>query len=186
MYDLGTSFNEYSGKDKHQCVVMWELDGITITVKDEDGNDVEKPQSISEWYTLSLHEKAKLRQHLEAWRGQAFTPEELAGFEIKKLLGKCCQIQVVHEKKQNGKIKAKITSIMAMPKGMPKPELVNEIKYFTFDEDDKDSMKIEDVSKGLQRLIKMSNEWEEKEGNKPDSDDAPPTKEELEDDNLPF
>jgi len=161
MYDLGTKFNEFSGRDRRECAIMWELDGITITRKDKDGKDEESPRSITGWYTLSLHEKAKLRQHLEAWRGRAFTGEELQGFEMYNLLGKPCQIQVLHKKKQNGGVKAEISAIMPLPKGMPAPELVNELKFFSFDKEDAErSMDIEDVTEGMKRLIKKSQEWE--------------------------
>ena len=43
--------------------------------------------TVRKWYTLSLNEKATLYADLVAWRGRAFTEEELAGFDLEKLLG---------------------------------------------------------------------------------------------------
>jgi len=55
-----------------------------------------RPFEVSQIYTLSLHPKAKLCQQLEAWRGKTFTDEERRGFDVEKLIGVPCQVQVVH------------------------------------------------------------------------------------------
>lgn len=77
-----------------------------------------KPYVIAKRYTLSLHEKASLLKDLEAWRGRAFTDEELAGFELDDLLGANAFVQIVHNL-SNGRTYANVSSIMRLPKGMP-------------------------------------------------------------------
>jgi len=76
-----------------------------------------KPFVISQRYTLSLHEKAKLLHDLEAWRGRAFTDAELAGFELDDLIGANAYVQIVHNVSK-GNTYANISSIMRLPKGM--------------------------------------------------------------------
>lgn len=75
---------------------------------------------INKKYTLSLHEKAILRQHLESWRGKKFTPEELEGFDLEKLIGVNSQIQIVHNVADEGRVWANIQAIVPQGKGTEK------------------------------------------------------------------
>lgn len=121
--DLGLQETTYQGepKIKHQCFIRWELPNERIEYNDKQGQRQNGPMSIGKTYTLSLGEKANLRKDLEAWRGRAFTKEELAGFDLFKLAGVPCQVSVVHEEK-NGKVYANIRGVAGWPKGMPKPD----------------------------------------------------------------
>lgn len=71
-------------------------------------------------YRNTLHEKSSLRRDLEMWRGRKFTADELKGFDLEKLLGVSCQIQIVHNVKDNGKIYANVAAVIPLGKGMPK------------------------------------------------------------------
>jgi hypothetical protein len=110
--DIGTHKGEYQGKQtmRHQAVVIWELEE-----KKTIGQFAGERFQASKFYTLSLDEKSNLRKDLQSWRGQAFTPEELKGFDIERLVGVNCFLNVIHE---DGK--AKITAITPLAKGMPK------------------------------------------------------------------
>lgn len=77
-----------------------------------------KPYTISNRYTLSLHEKANLRKHLESWRGRVFTEAELDGFDLETVIGANAYIQIVHKVSGKGQTFANIASIMSLPKGM--------------------------------------------------------------------
>lgn len=78
-----------------------------------------RPYEVSQIYTLSLHEKAKLCQHLESWRGRRFTDSEKEGFDLEKLIGACCQLQVVH-KITDSATYANVQAIVPLGKGMTK------------------------------------------------------------------
>ncbi len=80
--------------------------------------------TVGRMFTASLGEKANLRKFLESWRGRAFTPEELAGFDLVKLIGAPALVQVKHREKQ-GKTYADIDSVMQLPKGMVKLQVEN-------------------------------------------------------------
>ncbi len=85
------------------CVeVVWETDQ-----KMEDG----RVFTIQKRYTASLHEKSTLAKDLKTWRGRAFTPDELKGFDIEKVLGAPCQLVIVHAEKE-GAIYANVTTVM--------------------------------------------------------------------------
>lgn len=119
--DLGEQWSEKFNKTSHKVMITWEIPDVTITVDGE-----EKPKVISKEYGLSLSEKSTLRPHLEAWRGKRFTEEELKGFDLKAILGKSCQLQILH----NDKGYANVGSIMALTRGMTPPPIYNDTVYF--------------------------------------------------------
>lgn len=79
-----------------------------------------RPYQVSQEYTASLFEKAKLRQHLESWRGRRFSEEELNDFELENLLGVNCQLQVIHNIGNDGIVYANIAAIVPLAPGMTK------------------------------------------------------------------
>jgi hypothetical protein len=111
----------YGDSVKHQIYLRWETPHEELTWTDKDGNEQTGPRVIGKTYTLSLHENANLRADLESWRSKAFTEDERRGFDVAKLLGAPCMLNVIHADK-NGKTYANIASIGALPKGTAKPE----------------------------------------------------------------
>jgi hypothetical protein len=86
--DLGIVTTAYG--EKQQIQILWELVG-------EDG----AVYTLSKRYSASLHEKSKLFQDLRSWRGQDWSAEEMSkGIDLETLVGKCCQILVVHIDKE--------------------------------------------------------------------------------------
>ena len=118
IYDLGTQFSEKFGKSSHQCLVVWEIGDERITFE-KDGQKYDLPRTVVKKYTMSLNEKSNLRKDLQSWRGKAFSPEELCGFDITRLLNANCMIQIIHSKTDT-KTYANIASIMPLYKGMEK------------------------------------------------------------------
>jgi len=183
--DIGTQTTEWMGKKKMQrkIIAMFELHG-----EDNDGQPLQtvegKPLIVSKRYTLSLDEKATLRKDLEAWRGKAFTQEELDGFNLEVLLGKCCMVSITHST-YDGKEYANIAGISQVPAALKKlgePVGVNELMIFTLDPFDQD--KFSKLSEGLQGVIKKSAEYRNTfEPNAPVVSSAPS---ELIDDDIPF
>jgi len=123
--DMGIKENKAYNSHQRKLRVAWELQGSNMS----DG----RPHSVSSLYTASLSSKANLRRDLEAWRGRAFTDQELEGFSPKGLLGKGCQINVIHNE-SGGKTYANIGSIMPLPKGTEVPATANDQIYFSWDE----------------------------------------------------
>lgn len=112
--DLGIQESSFKGESKsqHKVYLRWEVPDERVTYE-KDGREIEGPLSIGSIYTLSLSEKANLRKILENWRGKAFTPEELRGFDITSVAGKPCQIMVQHQE-SGGKTYANITGVMGV------------------------------------------------------------------------
>jgi hypothetical protein len=101
-----------TGKPQHKIYVRFEVPDERIKYQ-KDGKDIDGPMTIGTFYTLSLSKKAFLRRDLENWRGLPFTETELKGFDIFNVIGKCCQIQVVHT--DDGKY-ANIGGVMGLAK----------------------------------------------------------------------
>lgn len=171
LIDIGTHHGEYEGvaNVRHQIIIGWELPGELI----QSGDYAGQPFTVSEFYTLSLSEKSKLRPMLESWRGKPFTEDELRGFDLKNLLGKACMIQVGRNKKD----RAKVQAVMSLPKGMTVPDQFNPSVYFDLTKFDQKLF--DSLSDGIKGLIEKSDEWAKLQG-KPEPDHGG----EFRDDNL--
>lgn len=138
--DMGVQETTFKGqaKTQHKVYVRWEVPDERVTYE-KDGKEHEGPCGIGATYTLSLSEKANLRKVLENWRGVPFTQEELRGFDITTIAGKCCQIMVQHET-VNGKTYANVTGVMGISKDQrerarnAKPE--NDVLVFSIGDSD--------------------------------------------------
>ena len=153
IFDIGTQFSERYQKSIHKVVIVWELPHCRGDFE-RDGKMVNLPRAISKTYRVSLHKKADLRKDLESWRGQRFAEEELKGFDLKKLLGASCQIQVIHNKVED-KTYSNISAITKAPKGT-KTTPENPMKFFSF-EDNTDIP--EGTPEWISDLIKNAEEW---------------------------
>ena len=150
--DLGIHHDKTFKKDQNKVLFMWELPDVTY--EGADGKEARKV--LSKQYTLSLHERSSMRQDLESWRGRAFSTDELAGFNVSKLLGVPCLLQVVHDE-YNGKKYAKVGAIMRLPKGMEVPSLENEQIVYDFDNPDRNVL--EKLPEWIQTKIKEAKNY---------------------------
>ena len=114
LIDLGTQASVWEGEEKRAHKVLLSFEITDAENRRSDGS----PHTVSKRFTASLHPKAGLRKFLESWRGHPFRPEELAGFDLKNVLGLHCLVGIVHEAKGE-KTYANISSVMKLPKGMP-------------------------------------------------------------------
>lgn len=177
LIDIGTQHGEYQGEPtvRNQVIVQWELPNEMIDIGGE-----EKPFIVSKFYTNSLNEKASLRADLEAWRSRAFTPEELAKFDLMAILGKPCMVTVVH----NEKGKAKVVSVSAVVKGMTCPPAFNTSEAFWIDEWNDNAFQA--LPDGFRKLVIASDEYKAAFGNPNDRPDMAPVKAADPDDDIPF
>ena len=183
VYDLGHQYNEHFGSTAHKCRIFWELPDERIQIE-RDGEKKDLPRAISKEYTVSLNEKANLRKDLESWRGKSFTEEELAGFDITKLLGVNCTLQILHKKKGEKRY-PNVVAVVPLMKGTSKRKPENPTRYFSFEEH-QDQIP-EGTPEWIIDMIKASNEWEDLHQGKnteeiPYSDTPPPD----DDEGIPF
>lgn len=160
--DIGTQEGSYKGKPTltHQIVIVWEL-----AEKMRKGDNIGKPFGMIKFYTLSLSEKANLRKDLESWRGRAFTPEELKGFEVENIKLANCYLNIIEKEKLDGKIWAQIASISPLLKGVQPISKINA-----------------SAPEWIQKMRERSVEWNEQS----EKHDIISTPSQGEDDDLPF
>ncbi len=186
LIDLGTQLSngQYGEKMQHKLRIGWELFG-----EDEEGNPLtieidgkDMPLTISKSYTVSLHEKAGLRKDLAAWRGKDFTDDEAKAFDVSKLLGAYCMVNVTTSE-SNGKTYSNVSGLTPIPGALKnaKPAPVHEVVKFDLDDPDMDVFAT--FHEKLQEAIKRSPEWVQIQ-RKGASTYAPEA--EVEEDSIPF
>lgn len=160
LVDLGTQTSEKFGNAVPKLRISWEVfgeddSGAPLTIE-RDG--VSMPMTVSAEYTVSLGQKANLRKMLEAWRGRAFTSEEMGGFDVSKLMGAWCLINVSHND-VGGKTYANVASIAPLPKALaankPAPVHAN----VTFDLSAPDIAVMAGLPEFVRDKIEASPEW---------------------------
>lgn len=153
LIDLGTQPKSYQGQSKGEArkiMAGFELLG-------EERMDDGRPYTVSRSWFLSMHEKASMRRDLESWRGRKFNAEEEAGFDVSRLLGAYCMLNLAEDIGADGQPRVNIASINPLPKGLPKPTPVN--ADVIFDADEPDMALFESFSDKLKETIRGCREW---------------------------
>lgn len=150
LLDLGSQESTFEGKTsmKRKILLTWELAELRT-----DGT----PFQISRRFGLSLHENSTMRAFLQAWRGRAFTPEELSAFDLRKLLNAPAMLNITTVNRA-GKDYANILSISPLPRGMTAPDLAAPAVCFDIDAEDAPDI-LETLSDNLAATITASPEW---------------------------
>lgn len=170
LIDLGTQLTsgQYGDKEQHKLRIGWELfgeeeDGTPLTIE-VDGKQM--PLTISKSYTVSMHEKARLRADLAAWRGREFSEEEAKAFDVSKLVGAYCMVNVTTSE-TNGKTYSNVAGLTPLPGALKnsKPAPVHAVQLF--DLDNPDMAVFDAFHEKLQEAIKKSPEWARHVGKKP-------------------
>ena len=149
--DLGTQ--EVGGQwpgAKPKVMLAWEL---PTSLHEWEGEQV--PMLTHRRFTANLSEKANLRKILDSWRGRKFTPEELNGFQLEKVLGAPCMVTLVHS--DDGKY-ANVVAVTAMPKGMEVPPQHHPSIHYEIESGA--SEVFSGFSDNLQATIRKSSDWE--------------------------
>ena len=158
MIHIGVVEWEFQGEKKfnNKVRLTWEL---PYEMRDFGGEH--KPLVISKEYTLSMHEKSNLRKDLEMWRGKVFTNKELGSFDVTDLLGKTCNISVIHKVAKNGNEFAQVGGVSAIQKGVEVLEQFNPTFIFNYgDHFDLDWLDMQ--PEWIQEQIKSSEDYQYK------------------------
>ncbi len=169
-YDIGTVTNTTYKSRNRKVVLSWQVQDETIIIQ-KDGELVEVNREISKVYTLSMHERANLRQDLESWRGRKFKSDEDAeSFDIGSMLGQSCLLNIVHSY-SGGKVYANIDGITSLIKGQKPVEPEGTLISYSIETDGLDIP--EATPKWIREKIVAAPEYEAitRAGN---SDEPPP------------
>lgn len=124
---------------------------LTEYMKDEEGNDVEdRPRWISEEFVL-YNLGSDLATSTKRYNG--IDPQHVKGGDWQAIAGDACQVALVHRK--NGK--SKIGGVASAIKGVPYPQLKNEVKVYTIDQGANETFG--SLPEFLQEKIKSATNW---------------------------
>jgi hypothetical protein len=158
MIHIGTVEEVILGEKKimNKVRIGWELPTEQRVFSEEKGL---QPLVIDKEYTLSLHEKSALRATLKSWRGKDFTEDEAKAFDITKLLGVACMINIIHKpsKKDPSRSFEEIAGITAVPKGFDIPAQIN--PTFVLDYDNFDAEKFNTLPDFIKLKMQTSVEY---------------------------
>lgn len=158
MIHIGTVEEIILGEKKvlNKVRIGWELPTELRVFNPEKG---EQPLVIDKEFTLSLHEKSSLRAVLKSWRGKDFTEDEAKSFDITKLLGVPCMINIIHKpsKKDHSRHFEEIAGITSVPKGFTVPEQVNQT--FVLDYDNFSDAKFDSLPDFIKQKMATSMEY---------------------------
>jgi hypothetical protein len=158
MIEIGTLNEVILGNEKrvHKIRITFELPTELKVFNAEKG---EQPCVISKEFTLSMNEKSNLRAFLTSWRGKAFSEEDATAFDVTKLLGVPCLLNIIHKqgRKDPSKTFDEIASATPLPKGMACPPQIN--PTFEFSHSEWDWEKFNSLPNFLQEKIKQSEEY---------------------------
>jgi hypothetical protein len=176
LIDLGTQRDSYMGKpkDAHQLVIVWELPGMVST-------KTGKNFLVCEKFNASLHPKASLRKTLGSWRGAPVKEDE--EFDLYKIVGAVCLLQVSHDKTNSGNDVYSIDAVTGLPKGMPRPVATFPLVKFKLD-DGPEAIPAQDwlplmYGKKIPDVVRSCIEFRTREEAPapPDADESPPVQE---------
>jgi hypothetical protein len=157
MVHIGTIVENYGNELKKQNKVRLSFETPEDT-KEFVAGEGQKPYLISKDFTLSMSEKSNLRKFLVSWRGKDFTKEEAKSFDVTKLLGKPCMLNVIHKTSAQGRTYADISSISTLPKKLICPDQINpsfELNY----EDQWSVEKFNSLPDFIKDKMKLSEEY---------------------------
>lgn len=185
MVEIGTIDSEWQGTQKslHKIRIGWELPTELKVFKEENGK---QPLVIEKEYTLSLGEKSNLRKDLKSWRGLDFTPQEADDFDITKLLGVPCFVNIIHIPKKTDQtvMYQAIGSISPLPKGFECPMQIN--PNFEFSLTEFDNTKFNSLPEFIRTQIESSKEYKKMFKTKEEVKTEPTNTVEESEDDIPF
>lgn len=185
MVQIGTVSEMIMGTKKilQKVRIGWELPMLTKVFDEAKGP---QPLVIEKEYTLSMAEKANLRAMLTSWRGKPFSEEEAKAFDITKLIGVACMLNITHKasKSDASKLYDEISSVVPVVKGMACPPQVN--KTFVLSYDEWDEAKFESLPDFIKDKMKTSLEYVAVHTSKQQYQQMAATTEVDDEDDLPF
>lgn len=178
--DLGTQYSEKWNKSQPKVMLTWELTDFPILDDNGQPDPSKRFRLMSKEYTAILHEKSNLYKDLVSWRGVAFTPAELEGFDVKKVLGVNCLVNVIHTVK-GANTYANVSTVAKLPKAMTAKVGTYQLIY---DMDEGIVPIPEGVPDWIKEKIQVSEEYLAQQGGQqpPQSESQPP----VGDDDIPF
>lgn len=153
--DLGMQDSPKYGNASHKLRFTWELCEETR----DFGKGKPEPYSVSMTVNFFFGRNSNFTKLLEGWKGGTFTDAELDNFELKKLVGKACMINIVHTQSGDQEY-ANVASVSPVPAKWKDrvPAMHNPPLYFEV-EMGPTSREFLMLPEFLQKIIANCHEW---------------------------
>lgn len=127
MVHIGT-ITDFKGKEINKIRIGWEIPTELKTL----GNGNQVPFTVSKEFTLSMNEKSHLRKFLVSWRGREFTDADIESFDVAKIIGTTCMLNIIHKQsnKDSTIYYTDIAGVSPIPKGFTPLEPINPVLLF--------------------------------------------------------
>jgi hypothetical protein len=165
--DLGTQESSVYKNASHKVRFSWEL----CEEMADFGKGKKEPYAVHRTLNFFVGKNSNLQKLLEGWKGGTFTEAEWEVFDLRKLVGRPCMINVVHVT-SNDTDYANVASVSPIPaKWKDKvPPLVNKGIYFEIEMGR--NAEFQALPEFLQKMIEKCTEW--KGGGTATNDDDDP------------
>jgi hypothetical protein len=161
IYDIGSHYSQYFGKDIREIIFAFEITDERITIDNKN-----LPLGASKRMILSLSENSKLRKFLDNWPISEDARQKLTttGIDLgKEFLGQPCRIVIEHETAQkSGEVYMNVVGATRSKEVTLFPE--NPLKIFSLDDyktqkEIGEALVAKDVSPWIFDLITTSKEF---------------------------
>ena len=156
LIDLGMQDSPRYGNASHKLRLAWEL----CEELHDFGKGKKEPFSVSMTVNFFFGRNSNFTKLLEGWKGGTFSDAELENFELRKLVGKSCMVNVVHNQGTDGTDWANVASVSPVPAKWRDrvPALVNPPLYFEV-EMGPTSAEFRALPEFLQKIVEKCHEW---------------------------
>lgn len=157
LVDLGMQDSPRYGNASHKLRFTWEL----CEEMRDFGKGKPEPYSVSMTVNFFFGKNSNFTKLLEGWKGGTFTEAEFENFELKKLVGKACMVNVVHAVSGDNEY-ANVASISPVPAKWKDrvPAMHNPPVYFEV-EMGPSSREFLMLPEFLQKIVSNCHEWRE-------------------------
>ena len=154
--DLGTQDNPRYGNTSHKVRISWEL---CEQLHDFGRGAGKEPFAVNMSVNFFVGKNSNFTKLLEGWKGGTFSDSELETFEMKRLVGKACMVNVVHVTKEDVDY-ANVASVSPIPAKWRDgvPAMHNKPLYFDVDMGP-NSAEFKALPEFLQKMIEKCHEW---------------------------
>lgn len=172
MIELGTIAG-FQGQLQNKVRIGFELPTELMVFDEKKG---EQPRVISQDYTLSFNEKAKLRKVIQACDPKALAVDDegfMEEFDVETLIGKECLVTIAQKPKQDKSGNYSfIDSVTRLPKGMVCPPQVNPTQVLSYDNWNEEAF--QKLPAFIREKMESSPEYKKIKGLDEDTDDISP------------
>ena len=153
--DLGTQDQPQYGNTAHKIRFTWELPEELH----DFGKGKQEPFAVSMTVNFFVGRNSNLQKLLEGWKGGTFSEKDWDNFELRKLVGRACMVNVVHAT-VNDVDYANVASVSPVPAKWADrvPAPINPPIYFEV-EMGPNSKEFKALPEFMQKMIDKCHEW---------------------------